>query len=225
VRRGAALGLLLLAAELGGARAAAGADLPALVERVRRGTVLVEASARGEERSGTGFFLERTGIVATALHVVSGARRIRVSLPGVYAASDARLLAASSEWDIALIEVPWPREVEYPGLSLDAAGPLPAGTEVAVTGFGRASSAGAALLPVTHRGIVSGALPSGEGAIYLLDLPASPGLSGGPVFRTDTGVVAAILTRIVSEGVPGPGGAVPSAVVLALVRSTGRQGE
>ena len=189
--------------------------------KVSRAAVIVEAATRRETRSGTGFFLERPGLVATALHTVEGARSIRVHIPGVYAASEARLLAASSTWDLAILEATWPAGVPYPGLALDTARALPPGTEVAVTGFGLLDGE-ASRTPLTIRGIVSGASEHGGGVSYVLDLQARRGLSGSPVYRTDTGAVAGLLTRVhAAEQGWGPGGAASAAAIAELLSGIG----
>ena len=168
--------------------------------------VVVEGRSRTGARTGSGFFLERRGLIATALHTVEGARRVRITVPGRFAASDARLLATSPEWDLAVLEVEWPAGEPYPGLPLDPS-LMPPGTEVALTGYGRLGE-GPAAMPLTVRGIVSGAFgsPAGGGG-YLLDLGAREGFSGSPVYRTDNGAVSAVLTRVhAPSGGTGPGG-------------------
>lgn len=209
----AALGLLA-------ATGASAGSLPEFAGRVERGTVLVEASSRVAARTGTGFLVDPPGVVVTALHTVAGARRIAVSLPGLYAVSDARLFAVSTEWDVALLRVSWPAELPYPGLALDRETEPRVGTDVAVTGYGLLGTSGPRV-PLTVRGIVSAAIPHRGGVYHLLDLEARAGLSGSPVYRVDSGAVTGILTRVVeSPGPTGPGTAVPVSVIIRLLEST-----
>jgi S1-C subfamily serine protease len=155
--------------------------------------------------------------VVTALHTVEGARRIRVSIPGSYAASDARLLAGSSTWDLAILSVPWPSEAAYPGLPLDSGSTLRTGEDVAVTGYAQIDGLDTRA-PMTIRGIVSGRIEHRGGFSHLLDLEARHGLSGSPVYRTDSGAVVAVLTRVhAPPGGAGPGGAVPARAVVDLL--------
>jgi S1-C subfamily serine protease len=199
-----------------GSGATAAGGLPEWAARARCGTVLVEAEARGERRVGSGFFLEAPGFIATALHTIEGARRVRVTIPGSYAASDARLLAASSTWDLAILSVTWPSEVVYPGLTLDSGPSLPPGTEVAVTGYLQVIGSDSRVSQ-TIRGIVSGRIEHRGGFSYLLDLHARPGLSGSPVYRTDSGLVVAMLTSVHgAEGI-GPGGATPIKAIMEMM--------
>jgi hypothetical protein len=159
--------------------------------------------------------------VATALHTVEGARRVLVAIPGRFAASEARLLAASAAWDLAVLEVTWPADVPYPGLPLDPV-PLRAGEEVALTGYGYLGD-NLPAVPLTVRGIVSGNIDHRGSVVHVLDLGAREGYSGSPVFRTDTGAVAGVLTRVhAPAGAAGPGGASPASVLRDLVSGIGR---
>ena len=217
LRRAAAPALALVLA----ATEALAAGLPELAARVSSATVVVEAATRDGRRTGSGFFLEQRGLVATALHTVAGARRVRVAIPGRFAASDARLLAASSAWDLAVLEVTWPADVPYPGLLLDPV-PLAAGEEVALAGYGHLGEELPAT-PLTIRGIVSGEIAHQGSVAHVLDLGAREGFSGGPVFRTDGAAVAGVLTRVhAPAGGVGPGGASPASVLRALVSGIGR---
>jgi hypothetical protein len=213
------VGAVLLAGVFGPLPAASG-ELTGWADRAAGGTVRVDAETRRETRAGSGFFLDRPGLVATALHTVEGARRIRVSIPGSYAASDARLLAASSTWDLAILFVSWPSDAAYPGLPLDSGPPLPPGVEVAVTGYAQIEGL-ESRVSLTLRGIVSGRLEHRGGFSYLLDLDARPGLSGSPVYRTDSGNVVAVLTRVHGSGAGfGPGGAAPAHALAELMEAT-----
>jgi hypothetical protein len=192
------------------------AGLPEHAAQVSRGTVVVEVATRNGTRSGSGFFLEEPGLLATALHTVEGARRVRVAIPGRFAASDARLLAVSSAWDLAVLEVEWPADVPYPGLRLDTA-PLVPGEEVALTGYGHLGDHLSAV-PLTIRGIVSGNVEHQGSFAHVLDLGAREGFSGSPVFRTGGGAVAGVLTRVhAPPGGSGPGGASPASALAALL--------
>ena len=216
LRRAAVLALPLVAA----AATAPAAGLPELAAQVSSATVVVEAATREGTRTGSGFFLEQRGLVATALHTVEGARRVRVAIPGRFAASDARLIAVSSAWDLAVLEVGWPADVPYPGLRLDTA-PLSPGTEVGLTGYGHLWGNTPAV-PLTLRGIASGSIAHQGSFVSVLDLGAREGFSGSPVFRIDTGAVAGVLTRVYApQGGSGPGGAAPSSALAALVSGIG----
>jgi hypothetical protein len=204
---------------LSGAPPAAAEGLPGCAGRAAVATVLVGVETAREHRTGSGFFLSSPGLVATALHTVEGARRIRVSVPGSYAASDARLIAASSTWDLAILSVSWPSDAAYPGLPLDTGPPLPTGTGVAVTGYVRLEGLESPV-SLTIRGIVGGRVEHRGGFSYLLDLDARSGLSGSPVYRTDSGEVVAVLTRVHgASSAAGPGGAAPARAVAELIEA------
>lgn len=209
---------LLAAGALAAAAPGQAGELAGFAARTAGGTVLVEAAAAAGARTGTGFFLPRRGLVATALHTVEGARRVKVSIPGTFAVSEARLLAASSVLDLAVLAVPWPQDVPFPHLEFDGSGSLPPGTEVAATGYAVLRQ-GMQPVPLTMRGIVSGHLPQRGQEAYILDLAAGSGMSGAPVYRTDTGSVLAIVTRVLApEDGRGPAMAVPVGALERLLR-------
>jgi len=201
---------------------AAAGDLTKWAARATGGTVLIEAENSRDTRFGSGFFFDRPGLVATALQTVEGASGIRVSIPGRYAASDAKLIAACSTWDLAILAVSWPAEAAFPGLSIESGSSLAIGTEVAVSGYGQIEGL-EVRVPLTIRGIVSGRIDHRGGFSYILDVSARPGFSGGPVYRTDNGGVVGVLTRLHANGAgSGSGGATPARALEDLLQSVAR---
>lgn len=200
------------------------AGFPAVVEKVQAGTVMIEVRGRKEVHFGSGFFLESPEVVVTALHVVEGARRIRVAIPNTFLTSDALLLSGSPEWDIAVLRVSWPEEVDFPGLRL-ARGEeiLPVGTEVAYTGYGFGTDKAFVKVLSTYRSIISSQVPHGESYLYHLSGLVNKGLSGSALYLPDNGEVVGVVTRF--YGPPGLGvgfgGAVPSPVISRLLAGVG----
>ncbi len=200
-------------------------SFPAVVERVQAGTVMIEATGKKNSHFGSGFFLESPDVVVTAYHLVEGAKRIRVAIPGTFLTSDALLVSGSPEWDVAVLKVSWPEEVAFPGLSL-ARGPdvLPVGTEVAYTGYGFGTDKAFAKILSTYRGIISSRVPHGEGYLYHLSGLVNQGLSGCALYLPENGRVVGVVTRQFGPdglGV-GFGGAVPSRVVARLLEGVAR---
>lgn len=212
---GPLLGLCLTAAP-----AADAGGFPATVEKVQGGTVMIEARGSGEVHYGTGFILEDPGVLITALHVVEGARDIKVAIPETFETSTALLVGGSSEWDVAVLQVPsWPEGVRCSGLRLSPGrGTLPVGTEVAYTGYGYGHGSSFAKVLSTYRGIISSRVPHGGGHLYHLSGLVSRGLSGSALYLPVTGEVVGVVTR--HFGPPelglGFGGAAPAAVVKRL---------
>ena len=197
------------------------ASFPDVVAKVQSGTVLIEARNRSETHFGTGFFVESSQVVVTALHVVEGARRIRVAIPKTFLTSDALLLSASPKWDIAVLRVAWPDEIDYPGLRLSKDRKLlPVGSEVAYTGYGFGLDESLLGVLSTVRGIVSSHVPFGKETLYHLSGLVTQGLSGGPLYLPESGEVVGVVTR--HFGPPaagmGMGGAVPGSVIADIVK-------
>jgi len=216
-----ALGVfIVLAVHPAAAAGGAQGGFPAVVEKVQAGTVMIEARGRNVLHFGSGFFLESPEVVVTAYHVVEGARRIRVAIPNTFLTSDALLLSGSPEWDVAVLRVSWPEEVDFPGLRLSPAESLlPVGTEVAYTGYGFGTGEAFIKVLSTYRGIVSSRVPHGESYLYHLSGLVNRGLSGSAVYLPESGEVVGVVTRLF--GPPGMGmgfgGAVPSRVIKKLV--------
>lgn len=182
--------------------------------------------ARGKEvlHFGSGFFLDSPEVVITAYHVVEGARRIRVAIPNTFLTSDALLLSGSPEWDVAVLKVSWPEEVDFPGLRLsEKKETLPVGTEVAYTGYGFGTGEAFIKILSTYRGIISSMVPHRQGHLYHLSGLVNRGLSGSALYLPDSGEVVGVVTRLF--GPPGIdmgfGGAVPSDVISGLLTDVG----
>jgi 2-alkenal reductase len=209
--------LCLLPPEAGGGSLS---GFPAVVERVQAGSVMIEARSRKASRFGSGFFLESSEVVVTAYHVIEGARRIRVAIPGTFLTSDALLVSASPEWDVAVLKVSWPEEVGFPGLVLSReGGDLPVGTEIAYTGYGLGTDETFLKVLSTYRGIISSRVPHGDGHLYHLSGLVNQGLSGCALYLPESGEVVGVVTRHFGpEGLGmGFGGAAPGKVVRRLV--------
>jgi hypothetical protein len=93
---------------------------------------------------------------------------------------------------------------------------------VATTGYAPIEGV-ASRVTQTFRGIVSGRIEHRGGYSYLLDLDARHGLSGSPVYRTDSGAVVAMLTSVHGTGSVGPGGAVPASALAEILREIGKE--
>jgi serine protease Do len=204
---------------------AADGGFPSVVERVEAGTVMIEARNQTETHFGSGFFLESSQVIVTAYHVVEGARRIRVAVPNTLHISDALLVSASPEWDVAILRAEWPAEMNLSGLRLARERePLPVGTEVAYTGYGFGSDESLIKVLSTYRGIISSRVPRGKNFFYHLSGLVNQGLSGCALYLPESGEVVGIVTR--QFGPPGLGlgfgGAVPGSVIARLAENVSR---
>lgn len=145
---------------------------------------------RGEERSGSGVVLRPGGYIATAAHVLAGARAVSVRL------ADGRELPATikgrdAATDLALLQV----AEELPPLAM---GPEP-GLGAPVCGVGNPFGVGLSV----SCGVVSAVRRSGMGFnpiedFVQTDAVLNPGTSGGALVDRDgrlVGLVSAIFTR------------------------------
>ena len=168
---------------------------------------------RALERSlGTGVVIIDNGTILTNLHVVSGAKKIRVRFAGGHE-SDAVLVCAQPENDLAVLKaLSLPDDLE--AATMRSTADLRPGDHVIAVGhpFG--------IGPSVSYGVVSGMKrefrsPEGEKTLTNLiqfDAAANPGNSGGPLVTMDgqvVGVVTAILNPSEQRTFIGIGFAVP----------------
>ena len=151
-----------------------------------------------ERGVGTGVVIIDNGTILTNLHVVNGAKRIRVSfMDGTE--SDAQLLSVQPENDLAVLRA---RTIpdDLQAATMRSTGDLLPGDEVVAVGFPFGIG------PSASGGIVSGLkrsfrAPEGERLTNLIqfDAAANPGNSGGPLVTMD-GSVVGIVTAILNPG-------------------------
>jgi S1-C subfamily serine protease len=168
---------------------------------------------RALERSlGTGVVIIDNGTILTNLHVVSGAKKIRVRFANGHE-SDAMLVGAQPENDLAVLKaMSLPDDLE--AATMRSTADLRPGDHVIAVGhpFG--------IGPSVSYGVVSGLKrefrsPEGEKTLTNLiqfDAAANPGNSGGPLVTMDgqvVGVVTAILNPSEQRTFIGIGFAVP----------------
>lgn len=183
---------------------------------------VVTISARGsrgsEEASGTGFFIDYEGTIATNQHVIRGAKAAGVKLigdeyPGGHRwLHDVELLVEDEDVDLALLRVPPQSEIE----------PLELGDSDQATPGERVICIGnpLGLEHTLSSGIVSARRVYRGKRWVQMTAQISPGNSGGPVI-TDNGLVIGIATATVG-GMFGSGQnlnlAVPVNKLKALIR-------
>lgn len=219
------LGVMLAGVLALGVPAAAIADLPATVVRIKPSIVAVGTFQRTRNPSfafhGTGFAVGNGRLIATNAHV----------LPEKIATDKFETLAiATISGNSGSIEVRPAKQVELdkgrdlavlaiegnsiPVLSLAERGQVNEGQEVAFTGFPIGNALG--FFPVTHRGIISAITPIGipqsrareldpalirrlandPFRVYQLDATAYPGNSGSPLYDPVTGQVIGIVNMV-----------------------------
>jgi S1-C subfamily serine protease len=148
---------------------------------------------------GTGVVIIDNGTILTNLHVVSGAKRIKVKFfEGTE--SDARLVGIQAENDLAVLRASRIPDDMLPAV-MRSTGDLRPGDQVIAVGhpFGIGPSVSAGVVSGLRREFRS---DEGERALSNLiqfDAAANPGNSGGPLVTMD-GQVVGIVTAILNPG-------------------------
>ncbi len=182
-------------------------------------TISVELSGRGR-RQGTGFLLEQ-GYLVTALHVIDGARSVRIDGPDGRRSELIVVQAIDVENDVALLEI---EDLGLTPVPLEAGGHASVGDRVTVI-------SNPLWLPQTiTEGIVSGLREAGDPErteqallatlvperLLQISAPLAPGSSGGPVF-VDSGELVGVAVAGVFYGASGLNFAIPADVVPPLL--------
>ena len=168
---------------------------------------------RAMDRSlGTGVVIKEDGTILTNLHVVWGAKRVRVTFANGHE-SDAVVVGTQPENDLAVLKAKsLPDDLEP--ATMRSTGDLSPGDQVIAVGhpFGIGPSVSAGVISGLNREFRA---PEGQNALTNLiqfDAAANPGNSGGPLVTMDgyvVGIVTAILNPNEQRTFVGIGFAVP----------------
>jgi serine protease Do len=145
---------------------------------------------RTAQSLGTGFIVRSDGWIATNLHVVIGGPRVRVTLRDQRELDVVEVLAASPEYDLALVRV------DARGLRTVAIGDSDAirpGDPVVAIG----NPLG--LEDTVSNGLVSARRKINGFEVLQVSAPIAPGSSGGPLFN-ERGEVVGIATAVLNGG-------------------------
>lgn len=165
-----------------------------------------------ERGVGTGVVIIDNGTILTNLHVLQGAKRIKVTFADGHV-SDARMVSADPKNDLAVLRAQSiPDDLQ--AAAMRSTGDLAPGEPVVAVGFPFGIG------PSTSAGVVSGLKrefrsPDGQQVMTNLiqfDAAANPGNSGGPLVTLDgavVGIVTAILNPTQQRVFIGIGFAVP----------------
>ncbi len=152
---------------------------------------------KGLEKSGTGFFVTDTGVIATNAHVARGEESLLARLPSGQQLQ-ARVVYIDPELDIALAKV---EGSNFPHLVLAHSSTVRQGESVIAIG-----NPGDAMLFSVTKGIVSavGKLDTeGPGTWIQTDAPINPGNSGGPLLNARGEAVGINTRKVVKKNVTG----------------------
>lgn len=151
---------------------------------------------------GSGFFVDASGLLVTNAHVIEESARLYVYVLDREIYADPDVVAVDPDLDLAALRIPM---TSGDPLTL-AADPTPEGTEAIAVGYPRITDIlqlGFALHASTIPAMVSGLVPGQSRTNgQVVDFLQTSGLlnfgsSGGPLVRTDSGEVAAMVVTTV----------------------------
>ncbi len=167
---------------------------------------------KGLEKSGTGFFVTDTGVIATNAHVARGEESLLARLPSGQQLQ-AKVAYIDPELDIALAKV---EGSNFPHLVLAHSSTVRQGESVIAIG-----NPGDAMLFSVTKGIVSavGKLDAeGPGTWIQTDAPINPGNSGGPLLNARGEAVGINTRKVVKKNVTGISFALSASDLLEVLR-------
>jgi putative serine protease PepD len=181
-------------------------------ERTRSGVFTVE----GEQGKGSGFLVDRSGILLTNAHVIEGSNEVRVQLSPTVKVS-ARVLVVDRESDVAALAI---NPVRCPGCAV-----LPLaqreGADLALEGE-RVLAIGSPLNQSSGV-LTTGIISKLEPRAIMSDVNINPGNSGGPLLNLDGEVIGINTFHDSGESSPGVSGSIrinEAAAVLAAARDS-----
>lgn len=192
---------------------------PSLV-RVR--ALILTTSGKTEGALGTGFVIDDTGLILTALHVVRDAVEVRVTFADG-TESTASVILRVSENDLAVLR---PRETpdELVPAVLAGSGGLNVGDQVFAAGnpFGITNSFSAGVVSGLNRSFKSPKTGATMTGLIQFDAAVNPGNSGGPLVNRDgevVGIVSSLLNPTEQDVFIGIGFAVTLETAAAAIGS------
>jgi S1-C subfamily serine protease len=165
-----------------------------------------------EDNIGTGVVMVDSGVILTNLHVVQGARRLRVVFADGLEA-DAEVIGMRPEHDLAVLQAKDIPDDLQPATMRSTSGLRP-GEEVVAVGFpfGIGPSASAGVVSGLRREYRSASGQRLLSNLIQFDAAVNPGNSGGPLVTTDgavVGIVTGLLNPTEQRVFVGVGFAVP----------------
>ena len=169
-----------------------------------------------ESGSGTGFIIDKSGIIVTNYHVVESAKKLLVTLsdnsqwPG-------KLIGSDPNNDLAIVRIEAPAS-RYDSLEFSNSNDISVGQKVLALGnpFGLRQTLTTGIISALGRTIAAKNGRKIEGIIQT-DAAINPGNSGGPLLDSEGKVIGINTAIIGSAGSVGIGFAVPSNTALRIL--------
>ncbi|MBA3398199.1 MAG: serine protease [Deltaproteobacteria bacterium] len=177
-----------------------------IVQRSSPAIVRIEAQGAEGEQFGTGFIVDKTGVVATNFHVIAGTSDIKVKLHDGSHYPVSAILNVDPLRDLVLVKFDAPRAL--PTLRLGDSSKVTTGDQIVAIGnplgvFENTVSEGliSSIREICSKQAVaenSATCPS-ELTLLQISAPISQGSSGGPLFN-QLGEVVGVTTAIIAQG-------------------------
>lgn len=147
-------------------------------------------SIRTEHSLGTGFVVDKAGLIATNMHVILGGERLVVILPDKRILPIVEVTSHDANVDLAIVRI---AATDLPALTLGDSEAVHAGDPIVAIGHPLG------LEDTVSNGLVS-AVRSLEGiSVLQISAPIAPGSSGGPIFN-ERGEVIGVCTALLAGG-------------------------
>jgi S1-C subfamily serine protease len=170
---------------------------------------------KGLDKTGSGFFVTETGVIATNAHLARGETSLLAVLPGGQS-FDAKIVYIDADLDIALAKVDAPSgKNDFPHLTLADAATIRQGEAVIAIG-----NPGDAMLFSVTKGIVTavGKFPNADPGTWIqTDAPINPGNSDGPLLNPRGEVVGINTQKLIKKNVAGIGFALSATDLLNVL--------
>jgi S1-C subfamily serine protease len=182
-------------------------SLEELVRQTKPAVVYLKSLAK----SGTGFFVTETGVIATNAHLARNEEALLVTLPDG-TKLEAKIVYVDPELDIALAKTPG---TGFAHLALAEATNVRQGESVLAIG-----NPGDAMLFSVTKGIVSAVGrfdAAGPGTWIQTDAPINPGNCGGPLLNARGEVIGINSQKLIKKNVTGIGFALSATDLLEVL--------
>jgi serine protease Do len=180
-----------------------------------RGLPQVQPQVRRAQSMGSGFIIDKSGLIVTNNHVVDGATKIKVKLPDGRT-FDAKLIGTDAATDVALLRIKADKPLPTVEFGNDRA--LRVGDWVVAVGnpFGLSNTVTAGIVSSIGRDLGNTEQPYTD--FIQIDAPINRGNSGGPTFDL-RGQVVGMNSMIFSPsgGSIGIGFAIPASTIKDVV--------
>jgi serine protease Do len=172
-----------------------------IVKRASPAIVRIEA---GRDKVGTGFILDKAGLVATNLHVIAGEAAIKIRLHDGTQYQVTQIVGLDPGRDLALLRIKVPKEL--PTLKLGDSDEMSAGDQIVAIGnplgvFDYSVTSGliSQIRPWCGAEEIAAQQCKQELTVLQISAAISPGSSGGPLFN-QFGEVVGVTTAIITAG-------------------------